>query len=230
MTLSKLISLTDQDQYKLWSVPELNNSNVVQVSGEGLNHEDLFRESQGDRLAVTESTQSNEFKNGFKQGYDEGLKHSAATFDIEVEQFRTLLQAMIKPLARVNDAVERELVELSVAIAKLILRREISEHPEQLLVIAREAIRQLPAASLSIAIHLHPQDAIIFRQVLTDEQETQQWRIEEDTALSRGDCHIITDTSFVDAGIDGLADRLAQDMLGSYQVTDFSETKKDDTG
>ena len=120
------------------------------------------------------------------------------------------MQAMNHPLDRVNSAVEKELVELAVAIAKLILRREISEKPEHLLDLIQQAIKQLPAACLNTVVHLHPQDAEVIRKIVKSSEKTHDWQMEEDDALNPGGCHVISDTSFIDVSIDSLVDRLCK--------------------
>ncbi len=230
MILSRFISLTKKDSYQLWDVPDFSVKSTTAV--ETITEKDVLIGSE-EPVNLSSQEEFPDFDRKSQSITEENtetqkaLQAMQATHQQQVKQIEQILQAMTSPLERVNSAVERELVELSVAIAKMILRKEISEKPAHLLDLAKQAIKQLPAASLSIVVHLHPQDADVIIGVLESSGNTLDWEIEEDPALNPGDCHIVTNTSFIDASVDSLVDRLAKDMLGSYSVTDFNENEAD---
>lgn len=234
MILSKIISLNDDDSYQRWNVPDHSSAKETSRFVSGFSQIDNHDQASNQSISPQSASEFPGFDNAMAEGQSpEAIDNteeinSESPYQAQADKFDTLLQAMTNPLQRVNAAVERELVELSLAIAKLILRREISQKPEELLELAKEAIKQLPAASLNIAVHLHPKDAAVVGEILQSTGKSLKWVLEEDPALNQGDCHIVTDTSFIDAGVDGLVERIAQEMLGSYTVSDFSETEPDE--
>ncbi len=240
--MSKVISLSDDAEYLPWQAPELNSPGSVkraavakEGSSTGTRSDNANPELTPDPNQNPQTSDPVETANpeqekkilleaAYRKGYEEGLQEVIAANDIQKQQLMQVLQNMSRPLDRINDAVETELVELSLAVAKLILRREISEDPAHIVGLIREAIKQLPASTLEIRVHLHPGDAKVVRDVLTQGDHSEPWQIDEDAAVQPGDCQIHTDTSFIDAGIDGLINRLAAEMLGSHRATDLIGT------
>ena len=236
--MSKVISLDDDVLYTPWQVPELAKGQAPtpgfiprrQTSSKDSKLSEKVQKPATDNGREVEKAQLEE---AYRKGYEEGLQAAGGLQDAQKQQaikLKEIVQAMSRPLNRINDAVEAELVELSLAVAKMILRREIAEDPKHIVGLIREAIKQLPATSLNIRIHLHPDDAIVVREALSGTEQAALWQIEEDPLMHSGDCQIHTDTSFIDAGIDGLVARLASEMLGGHRSMDLSEINTDDAG
>ena len=169
-----------------------------------------------------------ETQTGFEQGYEAGLQTAVDDLSANRKQLAMLFQSMAQPLEQLNETVEKELYELALEIARQILRREITEDPKHIIGLIRQAILQLPSASRNIRIHLHPEDAAIVRETLSQNEDAQRWRLEDDATLQRGACHVHTDTSFMDAGIDALINRLSLEMLGGKRETDIKEAEDAD--
>lgn len=138
---------------------------------------------------------------GHEQGLAEGRKAARAELDRQLQQLRALCGAMARPLADVDTAVERQLAELAMLVARGVLQAELRLHPEHLLKIVRKAIGALPAATARIDIIVHPQSAALLRDGLTEAAE-RGWRIVEDPQLKPGDCRIAGADSRVDASIE----------------------------
>ena len=224
--MSKVISLTDDDHYTAWQVPELQNSLGV-AAAHTVKTESVKQISATTPVdsASGATTDSQRFEEAYRKGFEEGLKQSSGSHDLERKQLVDIVQAMTRPLEQVNESVESELVELSLAVAKMILRREINDDQRLIVGLIQAALKQLPSSSLNIRIHLHPEDAVVVRDALAQAGQVEHWQIDEDSAMGRGDCQIHTDNSFIDAGIDGLIARLAADMIGSQRSTDMNENQ-----
>ena len=213
---SKIIPPEEAGKVEPWKIPELTHPHTnlsvfplagTKPAGAGLD-EDARLE-------------------GFQQGYEEGQALAKKELDATQAKLENTLQVLAQPLERLNLAVEQELVELSLAVALQILRREITQDPKHVIGLIREAVTQLPAASRQIRIHLHPDDAQVVRETLNQQDDAQRWQIKDDPTLPRGSCQVHSETSFLDAGIDALVNRLAADMLGGHRVTDQSENKNE---
>lgn len=228
MTLSKVISLSDDDHYTAWQVPNLRDDRSDTVVSD-IRHDTNGFGNQEDSSAPNEMLSDEQskdfFEDGYKKGYEEGRKQTSGSHDVEKKQLHDIVQAMSNPLEQLNESVEAELVELALAVAKMILRREIAEDQRHIVGLIREAVKQLPSATVSIRVHLHPDDARVVTEALAETGKTAHWQIDEDPAMRRGDCQIHTENSFIDAGIDGLIARLAADMIGNQRSTDMNENQ-----
>lgn len=212
MTLSKVIPREQAGQVQPWQIPELTNTQAGFVTPFPLDSNLPVQASKAEELHQA----------GFQQGYEEGLALAKKELANQQVQLEETLQALAQPLKRLNQAVEQELVELSLAVALQILRREITQDPKHVIGLIREAVNQLPAASRQIRIYLNPDDAQVVRETL-NQQDDQHWQIKDDPTLPHGSCQVRSETSFLDAGIDALVNRLAVDMLGGHRTTDKNE-------
>ncbi|CAG0878812.1 unnamed protein product [Cyprideis torosa] len=212
--------------YRAWQVPELGSSANKQTADTvafPYKQENAAPDPQATEIAYNQQ----DIDEAYQKGLQDGLQQSSVSRDGQAEQLNEIIQALVRPVQRVNDTVEAELVELSLAVAKLILRREISEDPKHIAGLIHEAVKQLPAATLNVRIHLNPDDAVIVQSALAQSEQSSRWSIEPDPTMKPGDCQIRTDTSFIDAGIDGLINRLAAEMLGGHRSTDMNEHADD---
>ncbi len=114
--------------------------------------EQLQEQSPEDRIAQIE-------KEAFEQGYREGEK---AGFEVGTEKAAKLIEALEKILSeldgirtRVLAELELQVFELSVAIAKRIIRNELSQNTDNILNLIKEAMRKLERSG-TITIRIHP--------------------------------------------------------------------------
>jgi flagellar assembly protein FliH len=107
---------------------------------------------------------------------------------------------------------ERELVQLSVAIARRILQREVSVDPELTAALAHIALERLGGSSPA-TVRLHPDDHAIVTagQVAIGGRQVQ---ILADPAISRGGCLVESEFGFIDASVDAQVDEIARAVLG----------------
>jgi flagellar assembly protein FliH len=132
---------------------------------------------------------------GLKAGYEEGQAKARG----EAKRLAQLMAKLETGLAEMESAVADELLSLSIALARDVIRQELSVHPETLLVVVREALGQLPHQHA--AIYLHPDDASLLRSYAGDQLSHAGHRIHEDFKLKRGDCLLEAGGTQVDATV-----------------------------
>lgn len=157
-----------------------------------------------------------------QQAYDEawqkGLAEGIAAGKQETEQraarYDELLRALARPFDELDESVEKQLVELSIAIVKQLFRREIKTNPTHIIGVVREAIQLLPIASRSVQVHLHPDDASLVRDTLSPAESEPAWSIVEDPLISPGGCQVTTENSQVDATAEARLQAVINAALG----------------
>ncbi len=162
-----------------------------------------------------------------QQAYDEGLalgkQEGLAAAREVISQNITLLQkicaALDEPLAQLDETVEQAMLQLTVSIAKQIVRRELKSDPGQVVAVIREALAQLPSGALYTRILLHPDDASFVKSALSLEGN-QSMEIKEDPTLARGGCKVETDTSQIDASMESRIAEIATEVLGGERRDD----------
>ena len=154
------------------------------------------------------------------RGYEAGLARAQAethpriaALDERIRRLDEVLGLLARPLAQLDAEVERDLVQLALAVGKQLARRELSVDPAQMIAIVREALAQLPAAARAVRVHLHPQDAATVCERLSASAE-RVWTVIEDPTLSRGGCLVQSESSRIDARFESRVAAIAAGALG----------------
>lgn len=169
---------------------------------------------------MLEEARQQGYAEGFNQGHAEGVQAGRIEAARETTQIRQVAAAFSAELTQVNDAVADDMLNLSLDLAKALLKTALRVKPELVLPIVSEAIRYLPSVQQPALLVLHPQDAAIVRSHMMDELEKAGWRITEDLQIERGGCRVETASNQIDATLPIRWQRIA-DALGKQ--TDWLE-------
>lgn len=152
-------------------------------------------------VADLESIGDEARREGYEQGLAEGRRAAHGELQHQLQHLRGLCDALARPLEEVDAAVERQLAELAMLVARGVLQAELRLQPEHILKIVRKAIGTLPATTARIDVNVHPESAALLREGLSEARE-RGWCIVEDPQLKPGDCHIAGADSRIDASIE----------------------------
>lgn len=236
---SKVISGKSQTVYDRYELPNVKTRQQQQQEKAGIltarqleelqkqAYEEGFQQGKNEGHAVG-------VEQGVEEGRQQGLLEGREEIVHIVKRFEQIIQFLTQPVEQVNQDIEQELLELSMATAKQIIRREIHVNPGQIVAVIKEAIAVLPSGSNKIKVFLHPADAEIAREhlllnsgndsELSDESKTDLWSIIEEPFLTRGGCRIETDVSQIDATIETRLAEIAAQILGSERAESREET------
>ncbi|RFA30719.1 flagellar assembly protein FliH [Alkalilimnicola ehrlichii] len=151
---------------------------------------------------------------GRQQGHEQGLAEAR-------ENFAQLGQLMNNALAEL-DAVRRtfseerrkELLELVQKVAKQVIRMELTLHPNQLLVLAEEALAAMPGKQEEVRILLNPEEYARIKDLAPE--AAANWRLVPDDKLGLGECRVVTAHAEADVGcqqrLESCMDTLAEHM------------------
>jgi len=153
-------------------------------------------------------------KEGFEYGHREALSEGRARIQAALQRFDELLTTLDTPLRQLDDQVERELLDLVIAMVRQLVRREVKSDPGQIIGVVREALAILPVASRNIRVVLHPEDASLVREIYDMGDAEQGWKLVEDPVLTRGGCRVLTETSQVDATLESRLAAIIAPLLG----------------
>lgn len=161
-----------------------------------------------------EAIQKEAYEEAWRQGKTDGLAEGREAARQRVDRLDQLLRALAQPFDELDDAVEKQLVELAMAVVKQLFRREIRIEPTHVVGVVREAINLLPIASRNVQVHLHPDDAALVRELLAPTDSEPAWAIVEDPLLTRGGCRVTTDNAQVDATAEARLQAVISSVLG----------------
>ena len=154
-------------------------------------------------------------------GRQQGERESSARFEQQLAQERSRVTQAIADFVRERAAyyqkVEREAVQLALAIARQVLHREAQVDPWLLMGIARVALEKIAGAT-AVKLAVHPQHAAAWRSYLASHLDAgKQPEVVEDPALAMEQCELRTAMGMTALGLEmqlkeieqGLADLLA---------------------
>jgi flagellar assembly protein FliH len=195
-----------------WIAPE--------ISGPVANRRSRFSPAELDQIG------RQAWEDGFQRGLDAGKaaaieqqKPQLQAQQQRVERLQSILDLLTRPLAELDEAVERELAALACAIARHVVRRELRADPAQVIATVREAVSLLPISVRDVRVHLHPDDAAIVRARLAEPQSEGAWTIVEDPVLERGGCRVATQVSQVDARVESRLGAVIASVMGDQRAS-----------
>lgn len=146
---------------------------------------------------------------GYAEGRETGLAAAAqeqqsgqAEIDRRVQHLGSILEFMARPIAEVDDQVQRQLAMLAGAIARQVVRREIRIQPDDIIGVIRDTVSLLPVTAREVRVHLNPEDATLVRSRLAEATSERAWSITEDPVLPRGGCRVTSENSTIDAQVE----------------------------
>ncbi len=164
--------------------------------------------------------QQQAYDEAFQKGHAEGVAAGEQLIQQRAARYDELLRALAKPFDRLDESVEKQLVELAIAMVKQLFRREIKINPAHVIGVVREAVQLLPVSSRNVQVHLHPDDASLVRESLSPAEGEPAWSIVEDPLITHGGCRITTDNSQIDATAESRLQAVINNILGDERASD----------
>jgi flagellar assembly protein FliH len=154
------------------------------------------------------------YERGFRDGEAKIREQTAAELQAGLERLANAAAEVLAAGPRIRREAERSLVQLSIAIARRILHRELSIDPDALAGVIRVALERLDRQD-TVRIRIRPEDAGPLRRIL-EAKSYSDAPIVPDASLHSGSVLIETNAGVLDASLDtqlaeiesGLADRM----------------------
>ncbi len=223
--VAKVISGKNTSEYQRWDVPSVKRLKQQALKKAGLTAgqlEEIQKQAYDEGLKLGKKEGYDEgLKKGREEGHQQGVQEGQSEIAQTIKYFEQIMSFLTTPIEQVNKTVEEELIYLSMATAKQIIRREIRMDPGQIIAVIKDALSVLPANSKKIKVYLHPSDAQIVRDNLkkdTEDQESETWFVIDEPNITRGGCQIKSEASQIDASIETRVAEIASRLLGSERV------------
>lgn len=189
---------------KRWQIPVFDEPKSRELDG-------LHTAAQLDEIEAAAYQEG--LQRGHAQGYADGQREAR----VEADRLRELLEHLQRPLAQLNEDVERAMLDTACAIARRLAQAELSFQPELIEQVARTALAELPSYARELSLHLHADDAALLQARPELRFNGQDCRIVVDPNLQRGDCRIVTDSTRIDARLDARLAAVRAALAGESQ-------------
>lgn len=161
---------------------------------------------------------------GYQEGYRQGMEETRQLQRQQAAEFVSLMESLNEPFKNLDGEVEKQLVDLAIAIASHLVRRELKLDPGEVIAVVRAAVNVLPVAAQKITLHLHPLDAGLVKTSLALTDAITSWSIIEDPLMTQGGCKVATDVSYVDATVEKRLAQVIAMVLGGGREDDNTDT------
>jgi flagellar assembly protein FliH len=165
--------------------------------------------SEEELAAIREAARQQGFAQGMAQGHAAGLDIGRVDSAQEMLYLQQIAEAFGSEIARANEVIANEMLDLGLDLAKAMLKTALEVRPELVLPVVAEAIRYLPSLQQPALLFLHPEDARLARDFIGEELSKAGWRVSEDVNLDRGGCRVETPTNQIDGSIQTRWQRIA---------------------
>lgn len=166
--------------------------------------DNVIQKANADAVSIKERA----FQSGYQSGWETAVKEIQMATDSIFRAFRKGLDDVAAIKDEILGQAENDVVQLSIAIAKKLVYREIKQNPDTITSIVREAVKLVKSRE-EIIIKLHPDDCEILRQHMSEVMaelsdsnaglnQDVPVRLEEDSALTPGGCIVETDAGIID--------------------------------
>lgn len=139
-----------------------------------------------------------EYQRGLAEGESIGQRRAAAKLDPLLERLSRTVADLAGYRDRFRRESEKDLVGLSLAIARRILRRELNAEPDAILGLVKVALERISLREVH-RLRLHPDDVPAIRRHLAQVQAPAGIEIEADPSLERGAVIFETSRGSLDA-------------------------------
>jgi flagellar assembly protein FliH len=216
----RIISADEAEQFAEWQEPL--------VQGKIATDSDVRPPTANEMQSLHKDAYDEGFNMGRKEGKTQGYKEGRDQAVIESSQLfqklESLFNALAEPVNQLDEELENSIAELTLSIARQLVRREIKVEPGEIVAVVREAVRALPISARNPTIYLHPEDIQLVRNALSLSDDEQTYRLEEDLLLTRGDCRVETESSYIDASVEARLSAIAANMLGDERQHERDES------
>lgn len=151
------------------------------------------------------------FAKGYQQGERAGLEAGGMRADAMLRRLAQTLDQLGDLRRTMIRETEAQMVELALAIARRIVRREVALDQHLTLAMARLALERLGERT-SATVRLHPDD-LAATAAGRSEWSGSHVTVVSDASVSRGGCRIESDFGSVDASIDAQFREVARALL-----------------
>lgn len=211
--------------WKSWSMQEFQHDSTESLDAAAMTSKHEFKaqdelkelKDQARKEAYEEAYTKGE-NEGFEQGYKEGLikgeqegkERYEAALSEAINPLNSMLSQLEDALTTINDQLAESIVQLAVTVGKQLAGEALAVAPEEVLSLIREIIHEDPMLADRPTLLLHPDDAALVEQHLSQELSSHGWRMRADERIDRGGCRLVSAQGELDATIDTRWERIVE--------------------
>ncbi len=193
--MSSVLSSVDPQACKPWDFASFDGDPKAAKAAKGTVPAGVKLPTIEEITAIQEQARQEGYQAGKAEGYAHGQQKAAQ----EAQRLHALTGAFAAEVNQADALIAQQVLELSLDLARAILKTALAVQPELVLPIVREAVRYLPSLQQPALLYLHPDDAALVAEKMGVELDKTGWQIAHDPQLERGGCRVETASNQIDA-------------------------------
>ncbi len=151
-------------------------------------------------------------RKGMEQGRAAASQEAAGQLKPVLERFAQTIAELSSERRRLRRDAETDLVKLAIAIARRVLRRELSADPDAMLGLVKAALEKLEGREVE-RVRVSPADAEAVRQHLERAHMSARFEVVAEPRLERGAAVFETSRGSLDASIETQLDEIQRGLV-----------------
>ncbi len=198
MSSSSVIRKEDQSSCQPWQLASFDSSphSVSNQDCAGISLPTIEQIS-----AIEEQARQEGFEAGRAEGHAQGLQEGREEAAREADRLRAIAETFSAAIGVADETISQQVLDLSVDLARAMLKTALSVRPELVIPIVREAVRYLPSIQQPALLYLNPADTELVREKIGDELAKLGWSLTDDAQLEPGGCRVETASNQIDASV-----------------------------
>lgn len=158
-----------------------------------------------------------EKQRGYEQGYQAGVENAQAEWAPKIAYLNELLVALEHPLKELDQEVQQKSLEICMAVAKQIIRRELTIDSGQIVAAVKQAIDLIPKDEQQVNIYINPKDSSHIDSLFAQKGDANKYNVVQDPTITVGGCRATTDFSLVDLTVEKQVATIATQIFGDQR-------------
>jgi flagellar assembly protein FliH len=163
-----------------------------------------------------EAVQAAAWAEGFEGGYQSGLRSAQQEQEATILELVTLARNALEDADEFTRALERQVVDLSLAVAEKIVERELRSDPNLVIDVVRGALDEVRGVT-SASVRVNPEDHAIVAphwERFVHRPLADRAHLVADERVERGGCLIETQMGVIDAQLSSKLSEIANGFEG----------------
>lgn len=203
-------------------IPREELSSFAAWSPGSLSGEEEAAAAAAEPALSPEEQQAEALRAARQGGYHDGYRDGIAALESFKQSFASQATAQVGALMQsygdqmdlLQQAMASALADAATALARQVVRGELAANPQQVAMVAREALETLLLSARHVTVRVHPDDQPLVAQGAEEVLAARGARLLADAGVTRGGCIVESDIGIIDASIESRWRRAAA-ALGS---------------
>lgn len=191
----------------LGPAPTLQAQQKVKPSGPS--PEEITAQVEAARTQGLHEGRSEGHRTGHAEGLEQGLQQGTEALEQfrqeharqQAERISTVVAQWQQQLDQLQVEAAEQLAHIALALARQVVRSELSQRPQLVVDVVQEALAALITASQAITLRVHPDDHPIVSLGAQEALEARKARLIADPTIEPGGCLVESDIARIDATV-----------------------------